>query len=360
MDIQFISENSYSLVNYITKYVTKADKSHLSNDDFGIEDSIRRKLWKFAFSCLRTREMGAYEACDRWLVDRLYGCSDIFQFVSTVLPQFRTRIMKNFKDLENTSSESTEIFNKDLLSTYYPECPNDLENMPLKEFAATYERAYIPKNSDAESYCAKPNIIRLNGDNGIMKKRLKKALIYHHEFDPYVDPEKYYFSLLLLWKPWRNEIDFLQNCETYKDAFLQNINAVPNLRKYDELKQKIIKSKKKVQDEVSKQIEKIEEEGIEIQQEVEIDDGTALDQAMCDFESINNVDNISTEAQLDELVKTLNPDQHRIYDKIIKAVGHSVLHAIKHCECKSFKPLLLYVSGFGGTGKSYLIKTIMA
>ena len=159
MDIQFISENSYSLVNYITKYVTKADKSHLSNDDFGIEDSIRRKLWKFAFSCLRTREMGAYEACDRWLVDRLYGCSDIFQFVSTVLPQFRTRIMKNFKDLENTSSESTEIFNKDLLSTYYPERPNDLENMPLKEFAATYERAYIPKNSDAESYCTKPNII---------------------------------------------------------------------------------------------------------------------------------------------------------------------------------------------------------
>ena len=248
MDIQFISENSYSLVSYITKYVTKADKSHLSNDDFGIEDSIRTKLWKFAFRSLKQREMGAYEACDRWLLDCLYGCSDIFQFVSTVFPQNRTRMMKNFKDLEKTAPESKYIYNKDLLSTYYPQRPNDLEYMCLNEFAATYERGYLPKKGDTESHNENPNIIKLKGDNGVMKKRSKKALIYHHEFDPYVDPEKYYFSLLLLWKPWRKEVDLLQNCATYTEAFKLNVNDFPHLRKYDELKQKIFNSKKKVQD----------------------------------------------------------------------------------------------------------------
>ena len=46
MDIQFISKNSFSLVSYITKYITKADKSHLSNEDFGIEDSIFWMGWE--------------------------------------------------------------------------------------------------------------------------------------------------------------------------------------------------------------------------------------------------------------------------------------------------------------------------
>ena len=61
-----------------------------------------------------------------------------------------------------------------------------------------------------------------------------------------------------------------------------------------------------------------------------------------------------------ELVKTLNPDQRRIYDTITKAIDHSVSHAINECSCDSFQPLLLYVSGYGGTGKSYLIKAIMS
>ena len=81
---------------------------------------------------------------------------------------------------------------------------------------------------------------------------------------------------------------------------------------------------------------------------------------MSDFEHINNVGDISTEAELNALVETLNPEQRKIYDKIINAVGHSVAHAIKECTCTSFQPLYLYVSGFGGTGKSYLIKAIMA
>ena len=81
---------------------------------------------------------------------------------------------------------------------------------------------------------------------------------------------------------------------------------------------------------------------------------------MADFDDINNVGDISTEEELIALVETLNPEQRKIYDKITNAVSHSVAHAIKECTCKSFQPLYLYVSGFGGTGKSYLIKAIMA
>ena len=107
----YICENSYSLVQYITKYVTKADKSHLSKDDFGISDSMISKLWKYAFISLKTRELGAYEACDRWFLDDLYKCSEKFTFVSTVFPKNRSRMLKPFKDLEHADSKSTDIFN---------------------------------------------------------------------------------------------------------------------------------------------------------------------------------------------------------------------------------------------------------
>ena len=83
MDIQFIGEDSYSLEQYITKYITKADKSHLSNADFGINDSNISQIWQFVLRTLRGREIGAYEAWDRWLLKELYECSGAFYFVST-------------------------------------------------------------------------------------------------------------------------------------------------------------------------------------------------------------------------------------------------------------------------------------
>ena len=94
------------------------------------------------------------------------------------------------------------------------------------------------------------SIIILNGNNGHMKKRPKEALIYHHEFDPHVYPEKYYFSLLLLFKPWRKESDLKGTCKTYQDAFQQSLRDLPQMKIYDNRKQKIIKSQNKVEDKV--------------------------------------------------------------------------------------------------------------
>ena len=371
MDIQFIGEDSYSLEQYITKYITKADKSHLSNADFGFNDSTISKVWQFVLRLLRVREIGAYEAWDRWLLDALYQCSDIFVFVSTVFFKDRSRTMKSYTKLQTADSNSTDIFLKDMLSTFYPERPSNLENMSLKDYAAKYVRASTTEktpNTDADEDSGDHSIsrknvslIKLKGDNGYMRKRPKEALVYHHEFDPHVYPEKYYFSLLLLFKPWRKEEDIQGTYKTLQEAFEQSLNEFPDMKAYDNQKQKIVNSRKKVDDKVSKKIQHIEEQGLDSDpEEVEIDDVSALDQVMTDFKEINDAGNIKTEEELSALVETLNPEQRKIYDKITSAIGHSVAHAIKECTCQSFQPLYLYVSGFGGTGKSYLIKAIMA
>ena len=180
-----------------------------------------------------------------------------------------------------------------------------------------------------------------------MRKRAKEALVYHHDIDPQVDPEQYYFSLLLLFKPWRKEEDLMQKYKNYQEAFQQSLKEFPQMKAYHDLKQKIVSSRQKIDHKVTKKMQQIEEEGLDSEpEEVESDDVSALDQVMNDFEEINNVGDISTEAQLASLVETLNPEQRKIYDKITNAISHSIKHTIKECNCELFQPLYLYVSGF--------------
>ena len=104
MDIQFVSEHSYFISNYVTKYVTKSEKSNLENLEFLDESQTPyQKATKFAHSLLRTRELGAHEAVDRILQNNgdLWRSSETYFFVPTTLPKHRTRTLKRINDLEN-------------------------------------------------------------------------------------------------------------------------------------------------------------------------------------------------------------------------------------------------------------------
>ena len=57
----------------------------------------------------------------------------------------------------------------------------------------------------------------------------------------------------------------------------------------------------------------------------------------------------------------LNDDQRRIFDKMkyMYHLFHQKQHEDNECQCE-FKPLQMFVSGIGSTGKSFLIQTIKA
>ena len=63
---------------------------------------------------------------------------------------------------------------------------------------------------------------------------------------------------------------------------------------------------------------------------------------------------------LDELASSLNADQARIFDKIKCQLQHQVQHETGTCKCRDLKPLHMFISGVGGTRKSFLIKAIRA
>ena len=62
----------------------------------------------------------------------------------------------------------------------------------------------------------------------------------------------------------------------------------------------------------------------------------------------------------EEFVSSLNIDQKRVFQLVKYHLEHQLQHEIGGCKCTDMKPLHMFVSGVGGMGKSFLIKTIRA
>uniref|UniRef100_A0A1X7VG12 Helitron helicase-like domain-containing protein n=1 Tax=Amphimedon queenslandica TaxID=400682 RepID=A0A1X7VG12_AMPQE len=97
MDLQYIAERSLSLTEYVTAYVTKAEKSHALDlwDEVRSCDNIYSMLWKIGQKLLRTKEVGLYEASNLLLGESSYMKSVTVQYVNVYLPHKRSRKIKN-------------------------------------------------------------------------------------------------------------------------------------------------------------------------------------------------------------------------------------------------------------------------
>ena len=70
------------------------------------------------------------------------------------------------------------------------------------------------------------------------------------------------------------------------------------------------------------------------------------------------VNHLSDQLGLEERVTMLNADQRRIFDTVQSHLVHQKQHETGECQCDDLKPLWMFISGVGGTGKSFLIEAI--
>ena len=78
--------------------------------------------------------------------------------------------------------------------------------------------------------------------------------------------------------------------------------------------------------------------------------------AMHDVQDIE--DNASNDLDLEQHIEMSNEDQKRVFGKILEHLNHQHEHDTGKCKCEKLKPLQMFVSVVGGTGKSFLIETI--
>ncbi|XP_068211735.1 uncharacterized protein [Palaemon carinicauda] len=367
MDIQFLSEDSYSIGNYITKYITKAEKSNLKFMDFkDLSKSTFQNLSKFAYACLKSREMGAHEAADRILHNhgKLWRSSETFVWVQTAPVSQKSRVMKNIKTREGQRPDSDDIFYPDVIHDFYPNRPRNetFDDMTLNDFVTKYDKVAGPSR-EGEPY------IRIETEDGTyirtMKRRPKEPVVYSNEYSVERQPELFYYSMLSLYKPWRKEVHIMGKSESYQEEFFGIVDSNAQIKEMAGRKLNIQKAREKMEKAADA---KINEDGLasDVQDQEDDDyehdsgDGAVLDQGLTDYQAVNNSSEIRTEEDLVAFVSTLNTDQLRVYNKVTQHLEQMFEHGRNSCEnidCRK-DPLLLYISGFVGTGKSYLIKAI--
>ena len=336
IDIQFIAEASLALAHYVSGYVTKAERSSMQEiwQEVSENKSIYSRLWSFGIRSLRFRECGLYEASDLLLGDHLTEKSNTVKWVDASMPHKRSHRLKDHSKLQEIAKQDP-IFEDNLIDTFYPQRPSELEDVCLYDFVANYELQGVDKHGKRQ-----------------YRKLTKPKLPNHKLFDPDNENqrEEFFYSLVLLFSPFRDESSLLHDKETAEQAFQRLLsNKITDY--HDKLKTMLAAASnvKKINDARQKEGE---EEKVE-----EDDDPQLIGEAKTAMTDVLTM-NVNSKLSVEERVAMLNDDQRRVFDTV-KGHLHQKCHEQNECSC-DIKPVRMFVSGVGGTGKSFLIEAIKA
>lgn len=342
MDAQYIHENSYTLTSYITAYATKGEKgSHdVQFSDIQNNKSLISKLWSYAYRVLNHRECGAFEAAYILLSLSLHATDRATTVRWLDVRAIRNRKIKPFKEIQQLDADATNLFFDSLIDTFYPMRPAALEKLCLYDFARWFD---VDKREPAKTskieYYPMPN-------KSFCKKRKVPHLINHWEYNPISEPEAYFYGLLLLFQPWRDTDELRGSEPSYADAFRKKQFELKKAMKHHEKITKIKDAMKTMEELVQNEMT---EETTESQTDQDIfPDGCVpleTEMAMKDFQDI--ADNVNVDREVyEKKISMLNEDQARVFRDISSAIK------------SSDKPVRKFVSGFGGTGKSFVIELL--
>ena len=228
VDIQYVAESSLALAGYVTAYVTKAEKSNLQDvwSEIASSGTIYSQLWRFGTRTLKSREVGLYEAADLLLSNHIAETLVTVQFVNARLPSKRSRMLKKMSDLRKLNEidlDSKDVFVPTLIEDYYPARPDSLNDMCLYDFVKHID--WNHKNHKNEK---------------TFRRLQKPPEVPNH---PLFDPERpdqtddYYYFLVLMFVPFRDEGELLLTDETPEQAFHRHKNeSLPIASHHDKLK----------------------------------------------------------------------------------------------------------------------------
>jgi len=141
------------------------------------------------------------------------------------------RVLKSvdeISELLRTAADSNEIFQPHWVLDVYPDRPDELENTSLHEILSWYERQ---KNTGSQK-----ETLKLKHINYHLKRRIKSPYIVTHKLvNPNSSEESkqmYYYSLLKLFKPWREESQLCHPSKSYNETFLAECEDLPAVREY--------------------------------------------------------------------------------------------------------------------------------
>lgn len=368
-DIKIV-QGAHGIAMYVCYYLNKAEPDELKGDLSNLFTNVlnqasnmgaRTRLMKIGSTVLKSRRMGCQEAAFKVTSADLISKSRKIVCLNTMEPKKRYRILKSRKELEELQSEDSENIFKTNMIDYYVSRPDSLEEMCLFEFAQWYE--IDSSKNEPKSVRALPRF-KIEKYKKIMKKRSHAAVVRSPKF--HRGSNEYFYSLLLLFLPQRNCDAFNINSakETFEEMIEGNrikVHHLENLQLIEEIENAVESLRVLPADDID--TDETNEQSVDmfsmvhsenqIQENISmdniVDDSLEVDNDISYLHSLQTGVNLSCEISTSISVaydhRRLNVEQKAIFDIVV-------------ANAKARNPKCLFITGPGGTGKSYLIHCI--
>ena len=354
MDVRFVADEARTVARYVTGYIAKAERSQLED----IAEAARqahadpfRRAFYFGAQALAQREIGAYEAADLLLGTQLVVKSDVVKWVNTAFPHEMKRRLRPRAEIAELDNSSTDIYRDEWLTDYYPNRSDRMEGVSYHDFHAYYEYS-------SQAGPRKGGYETLRNEKGFVRKRAGSKVLNYRAWYPTRSEEqreKYYWTLLLLHVPFRDVAELKFERDSYADAFAEATASHPHLLELDAHAQRMAQLSDTAQEKEEANerrdnrlvLEDADAYAAEATGNVEV---KVLDR-MEDVELALRADPTESGEHTRE---SLTDEQCAVFDDIMKSLCSATGTAEK-CN-----PLTLFVSGQGGCGKTFLIRTLRA
>ena len=416
MDIQFIL-NSYGLVSYVTSYMMKSNHTMSRLLNMAVEDienrkelSHKQKLYSLANKWQNCSEISAQECVYNLLAMPVSYCSREVVFIQTFPMKERFTMLKRPEVLMNMRDKnSTDIFQNSLMD-YYACRPDEMEETCLAEFAAWYhyvsltmyqhltgdrQCAFIEddhdddefedqinrleENNNKEKEDTKNKFLKLKKSLGYLKKRDNARIIRYRRYKVDNDPEDYYREQLLLFVPWRDEENEIEDPKDYTHFQLYERNKIiiaANKSKFENLSleqendaleiiEKQIQQQKELErSDAANDIFNANQTLMEMHDYMENDMDQIYEVLEANygyhmfFENLNVTATGINDVQQQTIASGRIPDSEYISKMSgLNRLQHSFLMQVM-AMIKAKTPFYYFLTGGGGTGKSFLLKNI--
>lgn len=265
IDVQFILD-AYACAAYVVSYISKSQRG-MSNlmyeackearqGNKNLQQQVRHIGNKF----LSHVEISAQEAVYLVLQLPLRSCTRSFVFINTSPCETRTFLLKPHDVLADMPENSTDIQSDNALQRYQRR-PRVLQNCCLADYISGYDIVYpkkmgqqrtenqefLPEDEHIEE---DEDVISLDESNNesqtfveeiplkngtLLKKRKKHKVIRYVRYNKDQDPENFYREQLMLFYPWKKEMeDLLGESESYEAQYDKRISVInANKKKYE-------------------------------------------------------------------------------------------------------------------------------
>ncbi|XP_055612183.1 uncharacterized protein LOC129758647 [Uranotaenia lowii] len=358
-DLQLILDE-YGVAAYIVDYIAKSESGlskqlkELQNELDKRNTTYLEKLRTIANKFINSNLMSVSEAIYHCLSIPLSHFSRTHIYISTCKSEDRVVFLKSEKQLRSMCKDSTDIAGKDII-TYYAERV-DLQNICLAEYAAFYFKTKGKRRpdknrseiSDEEEDIEETEVDRENPNH---KRRKIARILRYNRYKIEQDPDNYYREQLLLFYPWRNEINEIETVN-WLEVYNNNLGVITrNRSKFQILSDDVID--KAIEAAIDNRAELENEEISEFEQnqlskdhEIDILIQGGIDRPKTFTPFVYSAPPKVNKRDLLENLRKLNNRQREI-----------VIHIYK-CFKLNKLPFKVFISGSAGVGKSLVISTI--